>query len=82
MDTAGRDAGFIAHQCPQGGMHITAEDIIVEIVDQQGNPVPDGSAGEIVVTHLQRQTFLSFAIELVMSRYFQMMRVDVDGDCH
>jgi phenylacetate-CoA ligase len=29
----GRDAGFIAHQCQHGGMHITAEDIIVEIVD-------------------------------------------------
>ena len=27
----GRDAGFIAHECPEGGMHITAEDIIVEI---------------------------------------------------
>ena len=48
----GRDAGFIAHQCPQGGMHITAEGIIVELVDQEGNPVPAGTAGEVVVTHL------------------------------
>ncbi len=32
----GRDAGFIAHECPAGGMHITAEDIIVEIVDEHG----------------------------------------------
>jgi phenylacetate-CoA ligase len=48
----GRDAGFIAHQCPSGGMHITAEDIIVEILDGEGQPVPDGEAGEIVVTHL------------------------------
>ena len=48
----GRDAGFIAHQCPQGGMHITAEDIIVEIIDSDGNPLPHGTAGEIVVTHL------------------------------
>jgi phenylacetate-CoA ligase len=36
----GRDAGFIAHECPQGGMHISAEDIIVEIVDAAGNPLP------------------------------------------
>src|SRR3569623_937389 len=28
----GRDAGFIAHPCPAGGMHITAEDFIVEVV--------------------------------------------------
>ncbi|HJV74483.1 MAG TPA: AMP-binding protein [Noviherbaspirillum sp.] len=48
----GRDAGFIAHQCPHGSMHITAEDIVVEIIDQEGNPVPHGTAGEIVVTHL------------------------------
>lgn len=48
----GRDAGFIAHECPSGGMHLTAEDIIVEIVDEAGNSVPTGEAGEIVVTHL------------------------------
>lgn len=48
----GRDAGFIAHQCPAGGMHITAEDIIVEIIDEHGNLQPNGTAGEIVVTHL------------------------------
>lgn len=48
----GRDAGFIAHQCPHGGMHITAEDIVVEIIDELGNPLPPGASGEIVVTHL------------------------------
>jgi phenylacetate-CoA ligase len=53
----GRDAGFIAHECPHGGMHITAEDIIVEIVDQRGVPLPRGQAGEIVVTHLATGTF-------------------------
>ncbi len=53
----GRDAGFIAHECPHGGMHITAEDIIVEIIDPQGAPVPRGEAGEIVVTHLATSAF-------------------------
>lgn len=53
----GRDAGFIAHECPAGGMHITAEDIIVEIVDNDGDPLPDGQAGEIVVTHLATKDF-------------------------
>lgn len=47
-----RDAGFIAHQCPQGGMHLSAEDIVVEIVDPQGQVLPPGESGEIVVTHL------------------------------
>jgi len=53
----GRDAGFIAHQCSAGGMHITAEDIIVEIIDQQGNVLPVGESGEIVVTHLATRHF-------------------------
>ncbi|TFW29675.1 phenylacetate--CoA ligase family protein [Massilia arenosa] len=53
----GRDAGFIAHQCPAGSMHITAEDIIVETLDQQGQPVAPGEAGEIVVTHLATGDF-------------------------
>lgn len=48
----GRDAGFIAHECPQGGMHLTTEDIVVETVDAQGQPTPQGVAGEIVVTHM------------------------------
>jgi len=53
----GRDAGFIAHECPSGGMHITAEDIIVEIVDTQGNVQPADVSGEIVVTHLATSDF-------------------------
>lgn len=53
----GRDAGFVAHQCPSGGMHIAAEDIIVEIVDEEGTPQPAGEAGEIVVTHLATRDF-------------------------
>jgi phenylacetate-CoA ligase len=53
----GRDAGFIAHECPTGGMHISAEDILVEIVDPDGRVVAPGVAGEIVVTHLASGDF-------------------------
>lgn len=53
----GRDAGFIAHQCPHGGMHLSYEDIIVEIVDAQDKVLPAGQAGEIVVTHLATSEF-------------------------
>jgi phenylacetate-CoA ligase len=52
-----REAGFIAHQCPAGGMHITAEDVIVEIIDERGRPLPPGRSGEIVVTHLATTDF-------------------------
>lgn len=53
----GRDAGFIAHQCPHGSMHITAEDIVVEIIDGEGRVLPPGEAGEIVVTHLATRDY-------------------------
>lgn len=53
----GRDAGFIAHQCPKGNMHLSAEDIVVEIIDEKGNVLPDGQRGEIVVTHLASGDF-------------------------
>jgi len=48
----GRDSGFIAHECPAGGMHITADRIIVEIIGEDDRPLPPGQLGEIVVTHL------------------------------
>jgi phenylacetate-CoA ligase len=53
----GRDAGFIAHECPAGGMHITADDLIVEIINDAGEVQPPGVAGEIVVTHLGTNDF-------------------------
>lgn len=52
-----RDAGFIAHQCPAGSLHISAEDIVVETVDASGRPTACGQPGEIVVTHLATADF-------------------------
>lgn len=52
-----RDAGFIAHQCLEGSLHISAEDIIVETVRPDGNPAAGGEAGEIVVTHMATVDF-------------------------
>ncbi len=53
----GRDAGFIAHECPAGRLHLSAEDIIVEIVDPAGNVLAPGASGEIVVTHTATMGF-------------------------
>lgn len=52
-----RDAGFIAHQCPSGCLHISAEDIIVETVRPDGVAAASGEAGEIVVTHMATADF-------------------------
>jgi len=45
------DLGLIAYECPrQEGMHL-ADDLIVDMCDPElGQPVPPGTAGEVVVT--------------------------------
>lgn len=52
-----RDAGFIAHECPSGHLHISAEDMVVETVRPDGTPAPYGEAGEIVVTNMATTDF-------------------------
>jgi phenylacetate-CoA ligase len=52
-----RDAGFIAHECPQGRLHLSAEDIVVETLRPDGSIAPAGEAGEITVTHLATADF-------------------------
>lgn len=52
-----RDAGFIAHQCPSGSLHISAEHIVVETLLPDGTPAAPGQAGEIVVTHMATAEF-------------------------
>ena len=52
-----RDAGFIAHECPAGRLHISAEDVIVETVKPDGTLALPGQAGEIVVTHMATHDF-------------------------
>jgi phenylacetate-CoA ligase len=48
---ASADLGLIAYECHRhSGMHL-AEDMIIQIADPEtGQPVPDGTAGEVVVT--------------------------------
>jgi phenylacetate-CoA ligase len=43
----------IAMECREhNGMHVHAEDLIVEVVDDDGNSVPPGHTGRIVITNL------------------------------
>ncbi|MCX4406092.1 MULTISPECIES: phenylacetate--CoA ligase family protein [unclassified Streptomyces] len=53
VDTYGmREFGTIAAECVEGRYHITGERLWVEVVDEDGMPVDDGQAGELVVTNL------------------------------
>jgi phenylacetate-CoA ligase len=45
------ELGSIAHECEYGSMHITAENMIVEILDGD-RPCRPGEVGEVVVTEL------------------------------
>jgi phenylacetate-CoA ligase len=47
-----RDSALIAHECPQGGMHVLADAVILELLDTDGHAVPLGQPGEIVITDL------------------------------
>jgi len=70
-----REAGFIAHQCPQGRMHVMDENVVVEVLDDQATPVPVGDTGEVVVTHLD-----AWAMPLIRYRTGDVGR-RVDGPC-
>jgi phenylacetate-CoA ligase len=51
VEYGSRDGGFIAHQCPAGGLHVHADRVIVEIV--RGDRVAEpGEMGEVVLTSL------------------------------
>lgn len=45
--------GIVAEECRgQNGFHVNVVDYLVEITDHDGNPVPEGCEGEIVVSNL------------------------------
>jgi phenylacetate-CoA ligase len=48
-----KEAHKIAHECPvSGGFHVNSELVLVEILDDGGNPCAPGVAGRVVVTPL------------------------------
>ncbi|MCK5481683.1 MAG: phenylacetate--CoA ligase family protein [Gammaproteobacteria bacterium] len=70
-----RDIGFTAHETPEGQMLLMSESIILEVLDEQGQPVPPGETGEAVMTALE-----SFAQPFIRYRTGDMVRV-ADESC-
>ena len=45
----------VYYQCRHGGRHVAEDRILVEIVDGDGRPLPAGSEGSVVATHLRER---------------------------
>ena len=70
-----REFMLMAAQCERRqGLHVTAEHLIVEVVDDDGQPVPDGTEGRVVVTDL-----FNYAMPFV--RYANGDRAVAGGRC-
>ncbi|MBK8086416.1 MAG: phenylacetate--CoA ligase family protein [Devosia sp.] len=76
METySSKEAGQIGYPCRLGhGLHVNAESVFVEIVDEQGRAVGPGQSGRIVVT-----PFVSTAQPLI--RYAQGDLARAGGSC-
>lgn len=57
-----RDIGFTAHESPEGQMLLMSESLILEVLDQDDQPVAPGELGEAVITGLcsQAQPFIRY----------------------
>jgi phenylacetate-CoA ligase len=57
-----RDIGFTAHETPAGQLLLLSEHVILESLDAQGRPVPEGETGEAVLTGLcsEAQPFIRY----------------------
>jgi phenylacetate-CoA ligase len=47
------EAGYLASPCPDGhGLHVHAENVVLEVLDAAGRPCQPGQTGRVYVTHL------------------------------
>jgi phenylacetate-CoA ligase len=70
------EIGIVASRCREGGRyHVNVEHCLVEIVDAEGQPVPPGQRGHLVVTSLN-----NFAMPLLRYDSGDLAEA-VDGPC-
>ncbi len=48
------ETGYLASPCPAGhGLHVHAENVLLEVLDEKGEPCGPGQTGRVFLTHLQ-----------------------------
>jgi phenylacetate-CoA ligase len=52
-----RECTDMACECAQGGFHVYAHHVCLEVVDDAGQPVPEGESGHLLVTLLGNHSF-------------------------
>ncbi|MEU0007149.1 AMP-binding protein [Streptomyces sp. NPDC006314] len=50
------DTGYLAWTCEQGSMHLNTDCALIEVLDEQGRPVPAGQVGSIVISSFWHRT--------------------------
>jgi phenylacetate-CoA ligase len=70
-----RDGGLLACGCPDRRLHVPQENVIVELLDDQGHPVAPGEVGEVTVTYLE-----TYAMPLIRYRLGDLARAYAPED--
>jgi len=70
-----RDIGFTAHETPYGQMLLLSENMLLEVLDADGNPVAPGETGEAVMTGLRSE-----AQPFIRYRTGDMVRMSTELD--
>ncbi|NBV47969.1 MAG: phenylacetate--CoA ligase family protein [Verrucomicrobia bacterium] len=65
------EAGYLALECPEhGSYHVQAENVKLEILDEQDKPCPPGTPGRVVITSLHN--FASPLIRMDLGDYAEL----------
>ena len=70
------EVNSIAYDCHEGNLHCMEENVIVEILDENGNCVPDGEEGDIYITSLQNKAMPFIRYKIGDRGYFSKERCE------
>jgi phenylacetate-CoA ligase len=77
IEYGSRDCGLIAGGCEAGRLHVADENVIVEVLEENGQPVAPGGAGEVVITILE-----AFATPFIRYRVGDLAQVPANSGSH